>query len=269
MLIYRETELKRTKRGDYRRGLGCTSDGKEVKFPLGFDKVLAQKRLCVILSLWKACCQRPLARTDDRKPAWDEAHLEAARQIAKGKRPSLPDERDPSYQALVIASRAGADAPNIAAPDQQYGAAIQKVGRAFTPPTGPNDRPLTGQKLFQAIEAYRKHIGKEYRDGAGNLTDNGKTKQDQLNMLKSYIHDCDLGELNYHGCDELFRIFRRRPNTKRHNKQMAYKTCQNLLGELTRFFIWLHKDIEFEWRKPEDFELIKKKPQEIDEDGGL
>lgn len=85
-------------------------------------------------------------------------------------------------------------------------------------------------------------------------------------MLKSYILDCDLSILDYHGCDELYRVFRRRPITKRYNKPMAYKTCQNLLGELTRFLIWLHKAPEFEWRKPEDFELIKKQPQETDED---
>ncbi len=85
-------------------------------------------------------------------------------------------------------------------------------------------------------------------------------------MLKSYTNDCDLAELDYRGCDELYRVFRSRPNTKRHNKPMAFKTCQNLLGELTRFFLWLHKETDFEWRKPDDFELIKKQPREIDDD---
>lgn len=261
---HRKTELKRTKRGDYRRGLGRTPDGREVKFALGFDRTLAQKRLSGIMSLWKACCEKPLARTDDGKPAWDEPRLQAARSIAKGERPEPPEEGESSYQSIVVASRPGIDAPLD--PAEQYEVAIKKQGRAFSPPVGPNKRPLTGQTLFQAIEAYRKHIGKEYRDGSGNLTDNGKTKQDQLAMLKSYIHDCDLGELDYHRCDELYRVFRRRPMTKRYKKPMAYKTCQNLLGELTRFFLWLHKAAEFEWRKPEDFELIKKQPQEIDED---
>lgn len=266
MQIFRETDLKRTQRGDYRRGLGRTPDGKEVKFPLGFDKALAQKRLSVILSLWKACCVSPLATTEDGKPAWDEARLEAARQIARGNRPAEPDQGDAAYQSVLAARRNGADDPHDSDVDEQYHAAVKKLGRAFTPPIGPNGQRLTGQKLFEAIEAYRKHIGHEYRDGTGSLTDNGKTKQDQLNMLKSYLHDCDLGMLDYHGCDELYRVFRRRPITKRYNKPMAYKTCQNLLGELTRFLLWLHKDAEFEWRKHEDFELIKKQPQEIDED---
>lgn len=265
MRNFRETDLKRTKRGDFRRGLGRTPDGKEVKFALGFDRALAQKRMAAILCLWEACCKVQICRTADGKPAWDESRLEAARQLAKGNRPENPEPDDLAYGGIVAASRHDVGSPPHGIEEEQEAATI-KLGRAFSPPFGPNKQRLTGQKLFEALEAYRKHIGKEYRDGAGNLTDNGKTKQDQLNMLKSYLTDCDLGMLDYHGCDDVYGVFRRRPITKRHEKPMAYKTCQNLLGELTRFFNWLHKAAEFEWRKPEDFDLIKKLPQEIDED---
>ena len=86
-------------------------------------------------------------------------------------------------------------------------------------------------------------------------------------MLKSYLNDCDLAGLDYHGCDELYRSLPPAALiTKRYAKPMAYKTCQNLLSELTRFLIWLHREIAFDWRKPDDFELIKKQPQEIDDD---
>jgi len=262
---FRKTNLRRTQRGDFRRGLGRSADGSpQPKFVLGYDKAQAQERIAAIMGLWEACCENPLAWTEDGKPAWDETRLQAARLIAKGEKPEEPDTADPSYGSVVAASRPGGDLPLD--PAEQYEAALRKNGRAFLPPLGPNKKPLTGQKLFQAIEGYRKYIGKEYRDGDGKLTDNGKTKQDQLNMLKSYIRDCDLGELDYHGCDELYGVFRRRPITKRYKKPMAYKTCQNLLGEMTRFFNWLHKNVEFEWRKPEDFDSIKKQPQENDED---
>lgn len=261
---HRKTDLKRTKRGDYRRGLGRTPDGKEVKFALGFDRGIAQKRMVAILHLWEACCQTPQAVTESGKPAWDSRRLEAARLIAKGEQPVHPDQDDPAYQSIVVASRPGIETPVDA--NEQYQAAILKLGRAFSPALNATGQPLVGQKLFEAMEQYRIHIAKEYQDGSGSITDNGKTKQDQIRMIRSYLSDCDLGELDYHRCDELYMVFRRRPITKRYNQPMAYKTCQNLLGELTRFLIWLHKAIEFEWRKPEDFELIKKQPQDIDED---
>jgi hypothetical protein len=181
-----------------------------------------------------------------------------------GEDPLQPGPSDPSFQSIVKASRRGIESPLN--PEEQYQAAIQKLGRGFSPAIGLSGKQLVGQKLFQAMDEYRKDISHEYQDGDGNITDNGKTKQDQVKMIKSYITDCDLGELDYHQCDELYRAFRRRPLTKRYNEPMSYKTCQNLLGELTRFLLWLHKSNRFEWRKPEDFELIKKQPQEIDED---
>jgi hypothetical protein len=54
-------------------------------------------------------------------------------------------------------------------------------------------QPLVGQKLFEAMEQYRMHIAKEHQDGSGNITDNGKMKQDQIRMIRSYLCDCDLG----------------------------------------------------------------------------
>jgi|GEM_PF-5361792 hypothetical protein len=108
---HRKTDLKRTHRGDYRRGLGRTPDGKEVKFALGFDRGLTQKRLVAILQLWEACSQTPQAFTESGKPAWDGARLEAARLIAKGERPVQPVPDDPTYQSIVVASRPGIETP--------------------------------------------------------------------------------------------------------------------------------------------------------------
>lgn len=217
-----------------------------------------------LIPLWESCCEEPLAVTSDGKPAWDDTRLAAARSIAKGDRPDVPDASDPAYRSIFRAVRPRPDTPLD--PIKEFPSELDRLHRAVLPSLGPNQKRRTGQRLFEAIQAYHKYIGREYRDGAGKLTDNGKTKQDELRMLRSYLKDCDLGELDYHGCDELYGVFRRRPITKRYNKAMAYKTCQNLLGEMTRFFTWLHKSVEFEWRKPEDFDLIKKSPRETDED---
>jgi len=47
---------------------------------------------------------------------------------------------------------------------------------------------------------------------------------------------------------------------------MAKKSCTNYIGELGRFFRWLHLSSQFQWRKPEDFDLIRRMPHELDDD---
>jgi hypothetical protein len=78
--------------------------------------------------------------------------------------------------------------------------------------------------LHDAIEAYRQQVQRDYLDPtAGTLTDNGKTKIDQLKTIITYIPNLDLGALDYLGTDELFAIFRRRPASKRYGKPMSQK----------------------------------------------
>jgi len=45
---------------------------------------------------------------------------------------------------------------------------------------------------------------------------------------------------------------------------MTKKTCENHVAELMRFFKWLHKSKDFDWRKPEDFADLDTKVKMID-----
>ena len=76
----------------------------------------------------------------------------------------------------------------------------------------------------------------------------------------------DLARLDYQATDEVFGVFRRRPRSKRYGTPMARKSCGNYIGELGRFFIRLHLSSDFSWHKPEDFDLIRRTPRELDED---
>jgi len=125
---------------------------------------------------------------------------------------------------------------------------------------------ITGQTLHQALNAYREYIDREYLDADGTISDNGKTKQIQIKAIRSYLPDVDLGVLDYQGTDELFGVFHRRPASKRYGTPMAKKSCTNDIGELGRFFKWLHLSKEWNWRKPEDFDLIRRTPRELDDD---
>jgi hypothetical protein len=66
--------------------------------------------------------------------------------------------------------------------------------------------------------------------------------------------------------DQLFAVIRRRPVTFRYQKPMAKKTASNLIGELGRFFDWLHKSPEWDWRKPPEFSEISRSPFELESD---
>ena len=124
----------------------------------------------------------------------------------------------------------------------------------------------TGQTLHQALRAYQGQIEREYRDADGTITDNGKTKLTQIKTILNYLPNLDLGDIDHAGTDEIFGIFRRRPASKRYGTPMAKKSCTNYIGELGRFFRWLHLSGDFSWRKPEDFDLIRRNPRELDED---
>jgi hypothetical protein len=269
--LYRETDLKRTSRGDFCRSLGYLPDGKQPKFRLGFDKAEAQKRFAGILALWELVASRPKVfqggEINLSKPAWDDARLKAARAIARGNTPVLSagDHEDPINYF------------------DRINALTQRTGISFQPDTDMYDlgaaqtrgmaeelatrlQAATGQTLHEALQAYSKHVGQEFRDAYDNLTDNGKTKQDQIKSIISYVPNWDLAKLDYKGCDEVFGIFRRRPLSKRYGKPMSRKSCSNYMGELGRFFRWLHLSADYIWKRPEDFAFIKRTPRELDED---
>ena len=75
-----------------------------------------------------------------------------------------------------------------------------------------------------------------------------------------------LSSLDYSGVDSVFGYFRKRPTSKRSKNPMTSKSCRHYIGEIDRFFRWLHLSPDYPWRKPEDYELIRKKPDELEED---
>lgn len=270
----RDTNLKRTTRG-YVRNLGRVADGSQPKFYLGHDRNLALKRLEQITALWLQLEAAHGSRPG--KPVWNFDYLEAAKAIAKGEAATLAPKNfqtgneQPSkyFERISSLQRSGIDVSpkdsftfDLGRADLSSNviSAEEELERVIGP-------KATGQNLHEAMRAYQNHIAKEYRNPEnGTITDNGKTKIDQVKSIMTYLPDQDLGSLDYSACDELFAIFRRRPISKRYGKPMKRKTCTNYIGELGRFFRWLHLDKTFRWRKPEDFESIKRRPNDLEED---
>jgi hypothetical protein len=125
----------------------------------------------------------------------------------------------------------------------------------------------TGQTLHEALQSYSEYIRREFQDSDGTITDNGKTKTNQIKAIMRYVPDVDLGHLlDFDGVDEVFGVFRRRPISARYGTPMKPKSCANYIGELDRFFKWLHRSSKFRWRRPEDYADIERRPRPLDED---
>lgn len=266
----RQTDLKRTTRG-YVRSLGRDAAGKHQKFYLGHEKQEAECRLKAIIVLWE---QIEAYYGTAGTPVWDTDRLATAKAIASGEGATLQKRfHEPPREYFVRVNETSRRAGVEIRPANEF---LYNVGRedlakdversqarlsgALGTPTA------TGQTLHQALRAYQDHIRHEFGDHDGAPTDNGRTKIDQVKTVMEYVPDTDLGALDYHGTDELFGVFRRRPVSKRYGTPMARKSCTNYIGELGRFLKWLHLSKDFRWRLPEDFALIKRAPRELDDD---
>ncbi len=232
------------------RGLYSVEKGSQ-RFWLGAERREAERRKLRIEQLWD----------QEQDHGWTPLTKEMAKSIARGEAFKLDSDNPHQFVNLQR------DFPMVAfAVPGEVEEAKEQVAQQLEQEAQSYRYTTKGQTFFQALAAYEDYIRKEYMEADGHVTDNGKTKLDQCKQLLSYLPDCDLGQLNWAGCDELFGILRKRPCSKRYKKPMARKSCTNLIGELGRFFGWLHLQPSWNWRKPEDFQLIKRSPRELDED---
>ena len=283
----RTTTLKRTTKG-FTRSIGKRQDGSQPKFLLGHDREAAERRLEAIVELWKVIEARTLpqgsrgSRTyssgstsvtlDSFGPWWTAKDEAKAKAIAKGQAVTVSPERESGgdFFARVNGLQELADVT----PEPKFGQVFYEAGKnqlmaelvtikAKLFGEKSKTRDLTGQTLFQAVEAYKKTL-LQSADGNG-VKDGAKTLWDQLRILPSYLQDCDLGELDFIAVDAAYGTFRGRPTTKA-GKRMAKKTCHNMISALNQFFGWLHLHSEWQWRKPGDFSEIKKSVVRLDDD---
>ena len=118
---------------------------------------------------------------------------------------------------------------------------------------------LVGQTIHQAIDAYIEWVKKDYRQDENFVSPNGMAKIRMMKTVRRICDDVDIGSLGYDAVEGMFRLLRKRPIAKRSGEKMKPKTAKNIVGELGRFFRWLHRSEEFDWKKPDDFAEINKK----------
>lgn len=297
--IMRQTELKPSPDGYYRRNLGYTKNGagrvSQPKFNLGSVKRTALERLEKVAAIWRRV--ELDAAEDEVAPRWNPTDFAIAKAVAAGEAEYRVERTcdDPyRYSQHVDAFARLYPEIRILPADEEFyceGKANAQVLRKDiqvleqetlrrarflkevaleTPGNEVKYVDLIGDAtLHQALDAYSEWIGREKFDNSeGAVNDTGVTRQNLVRQLKAYLSpNRPLSSLSdFDSVDKLFGLFRNRPITIRHGKPMARKTASNLIGELARFFDWLHRTKEWEWRKPEDYLDIRHKPIDLEAD---
>lgn len=118
-----------------------------------------------------------------------------------------------------------------------------------------------GKTLHQAFAAYEDWIKQHYFDDeTQTLSEYAHTKLGQIDSLKDRHEDVPLAEIDYDYIEKMYRFWRQRPmkRTRKGQKEqrMSASSVRHYVGELHRFFKWLHRSKDFAWRKPEDIDDI-------------
>jgi hypothetical protein len=298
----RRTELKADRNGVFTRNIGwiITKSGKrsQPKFYLGEDRREAERRLAKIVELWEyieqgkdqphcdqsngvmAYCPPP----HPPDPFWDDFALGIAKQFAAGHvqipvQPSLGnDQQGHGYALRLNALSSRYPMVNFIPSDPEL---FQK-GRDFNQKavehqmtvmrergilTDNNPQVACDGSLHQAFNRYADWIKREYfNESEGGVSDNGMTKVRQIKTIKERCGDKPLATVGYFVIDEMFGHFRKRPPNKRTGKPMSKKSCQNYIGELSRFFDWLDLTDEFSWHLPERYSRIRRNVDDLESD---
>ena len=127
------------------------------------------------------------------------------------------------------------------------------------------NRPLASQNddgatLHQAFSAYQSWIKEHYTDAAtGVLSEYAHTKLGQIDTLRAHHDDVKLVEIDYDYIEKMYRYWRHRPVKRSPSSgtdRISHASVRHYIGELHRFFKWLHRSKSFTWRKPEDLDDI-------------
>ena len=117
-----------------------------------------------------------------------------------------------------------------------------------------------GATLHQAFEAYKSWIKEQYVDEVKQaISDYGFTKLGQVDTLESRHGDVPLAQIDYDFIEKMYRYWRQRPLRSSRNgeeERISHSSIRHYIGELHRFFKWLHRSKDFTWRKPDDFDEI-------------
>ena len=268
--------------GNFERLLGWkydpeTKTTRQHKFYLGTDPTAAALANQRIEKLWAIL----EGEAGDADVLWDDLTLDIGKAIAKGKSEfsvaALPSHMtphhyvgylqdlarrfpiiafvpaDPDYFALGVKMLSAANNRDIADAKATISRASGHLKKLDLPV------PASEDTLHQALDAFAEHIRRTALtpavEGETQVTSPyGNTQIRTANRLKERHQDMPLSALNMNTIQAMVDYWRARPVVKGTNTPITVRTAQNHIKQIREFFRWLHKNSDYEWRKPEDFD---------------
>lgn len=238
------------------------------KFYLGSDRTEAQLRYLRLDQVWAATEKRWVREGNAGRPLWEGDTLQIAQAISRGEAVCKLDLRewavegeDEAETLVCWLHSLQRDFPMIrlALDDEVMQAEGERQWDDHATRMINHGKRLlqknTRQTLHEALDAFGEHLRERYSDNAGRLSPTGQVAVKEIPILKSRIADRPLGDLDLAALDRWVQYWEKRPMTKR-NKPAAPKTCTNAIKRIRMFVRWLHRAVEWEWRKPEDYEVL-------------
>jgi predicted DNA-binding protein (UPF0251 family) len=268
--------------GNFERLLGWKYDPKtkttrQHKFYLGTDPTAAALANQRLERLWAII----ESEAGDSDALWDTLTLDIGKALAKGKSEfsvaPLPKYMTPhDYVGYLqeLARRFPIIAFVPADPDYfalgvktlatVHGNAITDAKATISRASGHLKKldlpvPATEDTLHQAFDAFAEHIRRTALtpavEGETQVTSPyGNTQIRTANRLKERHQDMPLSALTLNAIQAMVDYWRARPLVKGTNTPITVRTAQNHIKQIREFFRWLHKNSDYAWRKPEDFD---------------
>lgn len=265
--------------GLYRRDLGRKVTGGQHRFYLGRDEKKAGVASQRLEMLWKAVKGWFARHRDGEEPVWDETTLHLAQTIANGEficRVEVPDLvrqmaatdgvwrihgwLDSLRQAFgeIIGIQLADDelASTAERAQADRGESMHKTGQRILASVG---KASTGETLHRAIDAYITWLEGKFmtppEEGQTQRTSQtGKKQSERAARLKEHHKNVALADFGAKEIDAMIDYWAKRPKMQKKG-HYSFWTCKHQIRLIKHFIKWLHKNPEFAWKKPTDYEF--------------
>jgi hypothetical protein len=281
MATRKKKKWTRDSQGEYSRQIGWkpNQEGRYVqhKFRLGSDLASAQERAQRLQAFWNRIEETKLG---PERAVWHPFTLEIAKQIAKGQTEvvvqRLPKDANEAYARYLHRIQRHYPMLHIVADDEQaflngkrqnqerVEAELDKVRKSHLKSGNLPEIEVASCKsasLHEAFDAYISQVKRATID-VPQPKPSGTTRLKNAERLKERHADTALVTIRFDQIQVMIDYWKNRPLVKRRGTPIRRKTAIHHISELIRFFRWLHRTEDFEWRKPDDFDELDRRVPE-------
>ena len=124
-------------------------------------------------------------------------------------------------------------------------------------------KPLSHQRLHQAIEDYKVNTLQDNVDEDGESTEWARAKVRQIEFVRRNTVDLDLTQVGEKSVVQIIETLRGRPYTLKTGKHCSKRYAANCLKEFKVFLKWLDKNKSYFWVWPAGYEFERGKIADV------